>query len=178
MDHHKITGVGWAVPVKLNVLGARLQSYFKAKPSVDTLRLCNRFGKGIEAFVTSLPVEVLELVVQHVRWMDLESNMEKWSQRQRCCEGTCDILEHWTGEELLDMHEDYDQSSDCECQNEEQAKGCQMLDKRVREDDQWWDVHVQKQYELHDQIRKLSLEDNKVSSPLIVPMHRLAKTSG
>lgn len=166
MVHTEMTGVAWAVPVKVNELGARLQSYLETKPSIDTLRLCNRFGKGNNVFVTSLPAEVLELIVQHVRWMDFESNLEQWTQNQRCCEGDCDPPEHFTEEDRVDLHSEVPSLSECPCEDAEQVKVCTNLDEYIIEDvSEWLEYHLENQSELHDLIQSLSLENTKVSLP-------------
>ena len=174
MDQQEITGVAWAVSVEIDVVGPHLQSYSETKRVVDTLRLCNRFGKGNEAFVTRLPAGVLELVVHRVRWRDLESNIEKWSRGRRCCEDICHTLEHWTGEELMEMHEEFGLLPDCDCENEEQFRECKMLCECL--EDQfagWFNVHTERQDALHDMIRRLSSKKPKVSLPLILPPNAL-----
>lgn len=54
--------VAWAVPVEVEVLGAHLEAYVNLQPTINTLRMCHRFGKGEQAAITRLPVELLSEV--------------------------------------------------------------------------------------------------------------------
>lgn len=163
MKYYERTGVAWAVPVEVDVLGARLQSYRETRAVIDTLRLCNRFGKGDQAFVTRLPTELLEVVVQHIRWADLESNLERWSQGLACCEGGCFTLDHWSGEELLQIHTEDEINENCDCESEEQMKNCWTMTNWLEHE--WAEVHTGILQRFLRKIQEIFAEDTKVSVP-------------
>lgn len=50
--------LAWATPVNIEDLGPNLEAYVKLQPTINTLRLCQRFG-GAHAPIVRLPVELL-----------------------------------------------------------------------------------------------------------------------
>jgi len=44
----------YAVPVKVDVLGAYLEAHIATSPVIQTLQLCNRFAKGANAAINRL----------------------------------------------------------------------------------------------------------------------------
>lgn len=51
--------ITWMQRVRPEVLGAHLEAYINLLPTITTLRLCNRFGQGEEAYIKRLPVELV-----------------------------------------------------------------------------------------------------------------------
>ena len=62
MDDMKVVngGLAWGVPVQADMLGE--EAYEQVQPTLQALRLCLRFGKGSEVYVTKLPKEIEELI--------------------------------------------------------------------------------------------------------------------
>jgi len=48
--------LAWATPIDPVTLTTHLSAQFEVQAAFDTLRLCNRYGKGDHATVTKLPV--------------------------------------------------------------------------------------------------------------------------
>lgn len=58
--------VAWAVPVKIEQLGAHLEAYTSLQTTLNALRLCNRFGSGTQATITKLPIELVQQIERHM----------------------------------------------------------------------------------------------------------------
>ena len=62
-------GLAWGVPVRPDLLGRSLEAYDKCLPVLTALRLCYRFGKGSNAGITKLPVEIV-VAIEHLILVD------------------------------------------------------------------------------------------------------------
>lgn len=84
----------YAVPVKVELLGAHLEAHLKTWPTIEILRLCNRFGKGPATAVQRLPVELL----QHIEsFLVADARAEvapEWQTDFQCFEQTCRDIDH------------------------------------------------------------------------------------
>lgn len=84
----------YAVPVHILDLTANLTAYIKTKPVFHALRLCNRFGKGSQAFIARLPTELIANIEAHVLSSVRQEEKTTWQERLRCLEGRCEQFEH------------------------------------------------------------------------------------
>ncbi|CAK3985677.1 Hypothetical predicted protein [Lecanosticta acicola] len=85
--------VALATPVRPDILGQRLEDYEKVIPTLRTLRLCHRFGRGTDVHVTKLPAE-LELAIEACV---VRSSQHFYSERIRAFrhyEGRCAPMDH------------------------------------------------------------------------------------
>jgi len=99
----------WAVPVRPDLLGSRLEAFKQILPQLQTLRLCHRFGKGPSVFITRLPTEVERMIERCVPlecsgiWQDSFMHFEKRCEPLDHVEdGYFDMLEA-AEEELSDV---------------------------------------------------------------------------
>ncbi|KAG9765202.1 hypothetical protein KCU73_g582, partial [Aureobasidium melanogenum] len=99
----------WAIPVDIIQLLSHVDAFESAQPDVRTLRLCNRFGKGKNAYVAKLPKEIIDMIekqllVQHLVTQSAQKAVD-WSSRYCCFESSCRPADHAEGYErkLLDQ---------------------------------------------------------------------------
>ena len=102
-----------ATPVKINELGAHFEAYVNLLSTVDTLRLCQRFGKGENVAITRLPIEVLVSVQDNLIEEEREKLDLEWTEDLRCWESRCQIIDHFIDEERRQIyfewfHQDFD----------------------------------------------------------------------
>ncbi|KAI6794798.1 hypothetical protein KC363_g8421 [Hortaea werneckii] len=97
------TTVAWAVPVKVEVLGAHLEAYINLQPIINTLRMCHRFGKGDNVAVTRLPVELLSEVEEYLVARERRKTRKAWNADFRCFQLKCQKRDHFSEPELNDM---------------------------------------------------------------------------
>jgi hypothetical protein len=74
-----------------------LDAFREAIPTLHTLRLCNRFGKGENAGITKLPRELVEFIGEELLALlrrDETDDIYGWAKRYGCFEGTCRPLHH------------------------------------------------------------------------------------
>jgi len=78
--------------VKPDELGSHLEAFAKNLPTLRTLRLCHRFGKGPKVHITKLPVELELAIEEHV----LDSSYywtqfcwHDWTKEFSCFESRC-----------------------------------------------------------------------------------------
>ncbi|KAI7264953.1 hypothetical protein KC345_g8647 [Hortaea werneckii] len=95
--------VAWAVPVEVEVLGAHLEAYVNLQPTINTLRMCHRFGKGDHAAITELPVELLNEVEEILMEEERRKRREEWETDFRCFQLHCDLRDHIDPSELDDL---------------------------------------------------------------------------
>jgi len=86
--------VAWAVEVEPAHLGAHLETYTKLLPTIETLRLCHRFGKGPDAQVCRLPVELLSSIEGFVVRECRAKARNEWCADLECNTDSCDALSH------------------------------------------------------------------------------------
>lgn len=96
--------------MRIEQLGARLKAYVETLLTITTLRLCNRFGTGDHCHVNKLPTELVELIEGHIVGPEREDALGTYSKALRCCEGTCEPIDHYTQEE---MYEEYHSKYGC-----------------------------------------------------------------
>ncbi|KAM0701675.1 hypothetical protein Q7P35_010584 [Cladosporium inversicolor] len=60
------TTLTWALPVRVEQLGAHLEAYIATLPTITTLRLCNRFGASDDCHINRLPVELVKLIEEYI----------------------------------------------------------------------------------------------------------------
>jgi len=94
--------------VRVDQLGAHLESYIATLPTITALRLCNRFGTGDNCHVNRLPIELVKLIEEHVVEPEREKTLTSWSRQQRCYEGKCGLFDHYseTQEEVYQIYHD------------------------------------------------------------------------
>lgn len=91
--------------MRIEQLAAHLKAYVDTLPTITTLRLCNRFGTGNDCHVNRLPVELVNLIEEHIVGQEREAALETYSKALRCCEGRCEQLsDHITQEELYEEY--------------------------------------------------------------------------
>ncbi|GAB7343453.1 hypothetical protein MBLNU457_1477t1 [Dothideomycetes sp. NU457] len=95
--------VTWAIPVSVGQLIGHLEAHKKMKATIDTLRLCNRFGKGPNAKVTKLPVELVEMIEQEILREPRATAARAWERRHACIEQRCQPLDHFHYFELKEF---------------------------------------------------------------------------
>lgn len=116
----------------------------KALPTLQALRMCHRFGRGPDVYVTKLPVEieqrVEEMVVGSSSTIDYEpwSLLSTWEDQFECFESRCEPMSHLVdansplsdqaGDEFEPCEgcEDYVYDGDCEnyCKATESKDRC------------------------------------------------------
>jgi len=92
-----------AIPVDIPQLASHLEAYQKTKTTIETLRLCHRFGKGNKAKITDLPVELVTMIEQEVLHEPRAVAAERWGKMLACAENRCDPIEHVDEDELVDF---------------------------------------------------------------------------
>lgn len=134
--------LAWAQPVKVEVLGAHLQAYIDLLPTINTLRLCNRFGQGPNAYISKLPLELVQKVEKYLVEGERQERLVEWNRVKKCFECTCDDTDHFTEEEI---HRIFDHHYDC-CWNDDglsdgwkQGRFSELVDF-----DQWYDIHCKR----------------------------------
>ena len=96
-------GVVWGLPVNPAQLGAHLEAYVEMKPAMDTLRLCNRFGRGQEAYITKLPQELISMIeLELVRELRIHYHSH-WGDELCCLEQDCELYDHFSLEEIEEI---------------------------------------------------------------------------
>lgn len=94
----------YAIPVHAADLGAHLEAYVDALPTLTTLRLCNRYGKGDRVFISKLPIELVKLVEHHLVQPIRERHCVCWRRDLKCFELKCDMLDHLSFDDKLDIY--------------------------------------------------------------------------
>ncbi|KAI9876642.1 MAG: hypothetical protein M1830_006042 [Pleopsidium flavum] len=117
MTAYSTTTLAWGMPVKADILGAHLAAYLECKPVVQTLRLCHRFGKGPQAFITNLPLEIVDLVEGMLFDESRKTHRMEWGKEFRCYEDMCAPVEHYTEDRLEELRQDMALSG-CDCGGE------------------------------------------------------------
>lgn len=92
-----------AVPIRADLLGARLAAYVLLLPTITALRLCNRFGKGPQATVAKLPVELLNEIEKYLIEDKRAQLYEEWFSQFKCYETQCSPADHFDKEQCADI---------------------------------------------------------------------------
>ncbi|KAK6441865.1 hypothetical protein LTR95_001896 [Oleoguttula sp. CCFEE 5521] len=153
--------MSWALPVKVDRLGAHLQAYVETLDTIITLRLCNRHGAGSGIFVQKLPVEIVQIIEKLIFREICKAKYPEWQVELHCFENECRPVDHLSREEQLDCyfgHDDYTADVCCDCQKEaglpsHDEPDDEQLQKRLAKLDEqghfdnyeWYDVHSERQ---------------------------------
>ena len=86
------------------MFGAHLDAYVTTLPVIYQLRLCNRFGKGPESYVTKLPVELVTKIESGILHAAKEEAVPRWDVALRCFEQRCTFEEHLIEQEKVDLY--------------------------------------------------------------------------
>lgn len=73
----------FALQVKADVLGAHLEAYINMRPTLKTLRLCNRFGPE-DLGISKLPIELLDQVAEYLLEDERKKLRLKWAYTRKC----------------------------------------------------------------------------------------------
>ncbi|KAK4902531.1 hypothetical protein LTR27_000468 [Elasticomyces elasticus] len=90
-------GLTWAVPVRPDELGDRLDRYTKALPQLHTLRLCHRFGG--DSGITKLPIELEQAIEDILVHLTRPTNgrcqlLNSRGEQLTCFESRCAPMDH------------------------------------------------------------------------------------
>lgn len=99
--------LAWVQKVNPATLGAHLEAYINLLPKINTLRLCNRFGKGDDVVINRLPVELVKHIECYMADDEREDTLGPWVMSWLCFMATCDATDHYGTEELTRLHEHY-----------------------------------------------------------------------
>lgn len=131
--------LAWSVAVPVEILGAHLQAYVLLQPTINTIRLCNRFGKGPKAAITKLPIEIVAEIEAYVTEHEREEQRQNWKKDFACFQGLCKPIDHMSDTEQVGMWQDFfadcEQCGGCSCSSGEQVKELNERQLRVLEDE-------------------------------------------
>ena len=96
-----------AMPVSVDILGAHLQAYAELQPVLNTLRLCNRFGKGDHAAVSQLPIELVNVIEDYLLETTRDELRQQWTASLICWTNRCSPADHITLEERIELYYDF-----------------------------------------------------------------------
>lgn len=94
----------WALPVKVEVLGAHLEAYQALLPTLIAVRLCNRYGKGSKAHITKLPIEMIHHIEGFLFRTTRATTLPQWGQDLRCWEEKCQPIDHMDDATILEIY--------------------------------------------------------------------------
>lgn len=117
-----------ALPVHAAQLGVHLQVYLDTLPALNTIRACNRFGKGPRCHINKLPVELVQSIVHYHIMSIRKESLETWMSELRCYEGTCNLSDHHSREELFEVHEELVSERSCRCADRENPSDDNLVD--------------------------------------------------
>ncbi|KAK5677085.1 hypothetical protein LTS10_010274 [Elasticomyces elasticus] len=87
----------WALQVDVSALATHLDAEMLHKPVVDMLRCCNRYGTGEKAYITTLPVELVDNIAGFLAiHKAAERDVQRMKARSmyRCYVNECTPLDH------------------------------------------------------------------------------------
>jgi hypothetical protein len=94
----------WAIPVDAAQLAAHVETYIRTLPVVNTVRACNRFGKGPQCHINKLPVELVQSILDYHVSAIRKKKRKKCIKLLRCYEDSCTIFDHYSKEYLLETY--------------------------------------------------------------------------
>lgn len=94
--------LAWALEVDVYVFGAHLEAYVNLRPTLRTLRLCNRHGGS--GGITRLPAELITEIESYLMDAEREKARAEWSAASICWKGSCDAVDHFSAAEQIDMY--------------------------------------------------------------------------
>lgn len=112
------TSIAWAVPVKPEELGPQLESFKAFLPTLTTLRMCHRYGKGPDVHITKLPPEILD-AIETILFRPAASRF--WNEWEECFEhfkGECAPIDHFYDDRRLDVIDKFRDLKCTTCQEE------------------------------------------------------------
>ncbi|KAF2213916.1 hypothetical protein CERZMDRAFT_95943 [Cercospora zeae-maydis SCOH1-5] len=110
--------VAWAVPVKIKQFGPHLEAYTSLQPVLNTLQLCNRFGRGPEAAITKLPTELVQHIQKYMLKEKQEELIPAWTRDFRCWQSLCAPIDHLSDSDILELYNelrDEFEVAECPC---------------------------------------------------------------
>lgn len=96
-------GSNVAVQVDVLTLVCTFHAYVKLLPIINTLRMCNSYGR--DAAVTKLPREIVKLIEDHVTYEERLRIRRIYHPTFRCYQHVCDPEEHIDEERYLRFSE-------------------------------------------------------------------------
>ncbi|KAF2478488.1 hypothetical protein BDY17DRAFT_306188 [Neohortaea acidophila] len=99
------TTLCWATPVRVEVLGAHLETYIQLLPTINALRLCHRFGSSSNAFVAKLPQELIMYIERLLISEARARSLRAWKRDFRCFQQKCKPSEHVSKEALESLRQ-------------------------------------------------------------------------
>lgn len=126
--------------MRADLLGASLEAYANTRPVLHALRLCHKFGRGVDVHVTKLPQELETLIEGYIAQDGREKASDKWVTGFRCIEARCDLVEHYdllkTGHKYnVAYHLALAQINACrECLDHEEPRACDRRCKQNAEE--------------------------------------------
>ena len=117
-------GIAWAVPVRPDLLCKRLEAYSKCLRTLKALRLCHRFGKGPNVYVTNLPTEVLLIIEDIIFEAKRSSHPGRWRWLFRHFESRCESADHLedSGDIYCDVRDENHDKLYATCQDSEEGE--------------------------------------------------------
>jgi hypothetical protein len=79
--------------VRPDLLGQAIEAYDKALPTITTLRLCHRYGKGPKVKITKLPIEILS-AIEELAYHAIRTSLTTWSEVFHHFESRCELVDH------------------------------------------------------------------------------------
>jgi hypothetical protein len=104
-----------AAPVSAAQLVGHMEAYRITLPAMNTLRLCNRFGKGPQAYINRLPVEIVQQIAHHAVVPVRKERAADWAMHLLCYEDRCRMLDHHDRDGVVDSYLRYGLDEDCGC---------------------------------------------------------------
>ncbi len=93
------------MPVKIELLGAHLQAYRQLSKTINTLRVCHRYGQGSQVNITRLPPELIETIADLIITEARQNFLPSWTRDFRCFRYQCEPVDHFDEKELQEWHE-------------------------------------------------------------------------
>lgn len=89
-------------------LGGNLEVFEPLVPRIRMLRMCNRFGRGREAHITKLPVELVNLIEEEyildAMKTDSPKHCREWNLDYKCWRPRCELLDHFDGAGFIEIY--------------------------------------------------------------------------
>lgn len=143
-----------ALPVRIAQLGAHWEAYRETLPVLNTLRACNRFGKGSQCYINNLPVELIERISHYYVLPIRQEKLAWWKSLQDCYEDNCDLTAHWSKEEILSIYQEHRAAGTCKCVEHASVDDLDDLADFIGKHVDWDQTHNERLYEWQDQIEK------------------------
>ncbi|KAK4545954.1 hypothetical protein LTR36_002518 [Oleoguttula mirabilis] len=97
--------LAWATPVNALTLVAHLGAQIKLQPTIDTIHLCNRFGRGNNATITKLPTEIIEQIDGCLINAERERLKEDAAKEYACWIGRCKPTDHLSADQCISIYD-------------------------------------------------------------------------